>query len=76
MDGSRCILQVRGERPFFSKKYNIEKHPNYRYLSDFNPKNAFDVQKYLSTELKLKADDVYDVIEIDLTDEPQHSVAV
>jgi len=70
MDGSKCILQVRGERPFLSRKYDIEKHPNYRYLADFDKKNAFDPEKYLSTQLKLKPDDVYEVIEIDLTDEP------
>ena len=69
MDGERCILQVRGERPFLSKKYDIEKHPNYRYLSDFHQKNAFDVEKYLSARLKLRKDDVYVVAEIDLSAE-------
>ena len=69
MDGSKCILQVRGERPFFSRKYDIEKHPNYYRLADFDKKNFFDVEKYLSTKLKLKPDDVYEVMEIDLSDE-------
>jgi type IV secretion system protein VirD4 len=67
MDGSKCILQIRGERPFLSKKYDITKHKNYRYLSDFSKKNTFNVGKYLSTRLKLKPEDVYNVMEIDLT---------
>jgi len=69
MDGAKCILQVRGERPFLSRKYDIEKHPNYRYLADFDKKNSFDTEKYLSTQLKLKADDVFNVTEIDMQDE-------
>jgi len=69
MDGERCILQVRGERPFLSRKYNIEKHPNYRFLSDHDPKQHFDVGKYLSSRLKLRKDDVYVVAEIDVTEE-------
>lgn len=47
MDGGKCLLQVRGVRPFLSKKYDITQHPNYKYLSDFNPKNTFDIEKYL-----------------------------
>jgi type IV secretion system protein VirD4 len=69
MDGERCILQVRGERPFLSRKYNIEKHPNYRYLADSDPKYTFDIEKYLSSRLKLKKDDVYIVAEVDMTEE-------
>ena len=69
MDGAKCILQVRGERPFFSRKYDIEKHPNYCHLADFDEKNFLDVEKYLSPKLKLKPDDVYEVMEIDLSDE-------
>ena len=49
MDGSKCILQVQGVRPFFSDKYDITKHPQYKYLSDYDPKNAFDIAKYLRT---------------------------
>jgi len=67
MDGAKCILQIRGERPFFSRKYDIEKHPNYRYLSDFDPKNAFNIKEYLSTKLKTKPNDVYSTHEIDLS---------
>ena len=51
----KCLLQVRGVRPFLSKKYDITKHPNYKYLSDFNPKNTFDIEKYLSTRLESEA---------------------
>ena len=69
MDGERCILQVKGERPFLSRKYNIEKHPNYRYLADSDPKYTFDIGKYLSSRLKLRKDDVYIVAEIDMTEE-------
>ena len=69
MDGSQCILQIRGERPFLSKKYDIEKHKNYRHLADFDKKNTFDVPAFLSTKLKLKPKDVYDVIEIDMSNE-------
>jgi len=65
MDGSKCILQVRGERPFFSSKYDIEKHPNYKYLADFDSRNTFNIEKYLSTKLKLKPNDVYDVFVFD-----------
>ena len=64
MDGSKCILQVRGERPFLSRKYDITKHPNYRFLADSDKKHTFDIEKYLSTQLKLKPDDVYDVMKL------------
>ena len=65
LDGGKCILQVRGLRPFLSDKYDITKHPNYKYLSDADPKNTFDVEKYMSHRLKLKADEEYNVYEID-----------
>ncbi len=61
LDGGKCILQLRGVRPFLSDKYDITKHPNYKYLSDANPRNAFDIEKYLSTRLVPKADEVYEV---------------
>ncbi len=64
LDGGKCILQLRGVRPFLSDKYDITKHPNYKYLSDANEKNTFDVEKYLSTKLKTKPDETYDVYEI------------
>ncbi len=65
MDGSMCVLQVQGVRPFFSKKYDITKHPQYRSLSDFNRKNAFDVAKYLHHRLALRPDDVYEYTEVE-----------
>ena len=69
LDGGKCILQVRGLRPFLSDKYDITKHPNYKYLSDADKRNTFDVEKYMSHRLKLKADEEYDVYEIDEADD-------
>lgn len=69
MDGGKCILQLRGVRPFFSDKYDITKHPKYKYLSDFDKKNAFDIEKFLSTKLKLKGNDVYEVYDLSKEEE-------
>ena len=69
MDGGKCILQLRGVRPFFSDKYDITKHPKYKYLSDFDKKNAFDIEKFLSTKLKLKGSDVYEVYDMSKEEE-------
>ena len=63
LDGGKCILQLRGVRPFLSDKYDITRHPNYKYLSDANPRNSFDIEKYLSTRLVPKADEVYEVFD-------------
>jgi type IV secretion system protein VirD4 len=63
MNGSKCVLQLRGVRPFLSDKYDITQHPNYKYTSDFDKKYTFDIEKYLNRRMKLKADDEYDVIE-------------
>ena len=68
LDGGKCILQLRGVRPFMSNKYDITKHPNYKYLSDADDRNYFDVEKYLSTRLKTKPDDVYEVFEVNESD--------
>ena len=65
MDGGRCILQLRGVRPFLSDKYDITKHPNFKYTADADPKNAFDIEAFLSARLKLKPNEVYDVYEVD-----------
>ena len=70
MKGDKCILQLRGVRPFFSDKYDITQHPNYRFLSDDNPKNIFNIEKFLSHKLTLKPDDEYATYEINLGDEP------
>ena len=63
MNGGKCILQLRGVRPFLSDKYDITRHPNYKYTSDYDKKYTFDIGKYLSRRMKLRADDEYDVIE-------------
>ncbi|SCY10985.1 VirD4-like conjugal transfer protein, CD1115 family [Butyrivibrio sp. INlla14] len=62
MDGSKCIVQVRGVRPFFSDKYDLTQHPNYHLTADASKKNYFDVEKYLHHRMTLKADDEYEVI--------------
>ena len=69
MDGGKCILQLRGVRPFLSSKYDLTQHPNYRYTSDANPKYAFSIEKYLSTGLKLREDDTYAVYEVDVDED-------
>ena len=66
LDGGKCILQLRGVRPFLSDKYDLTRHPLYKYLSDSDKKNAFDIERFLSTRLKPKSDDVYDVYEVDV----------
>jgi type IV secretion system protein VirD4 len=66
MDSGKCILQVRGVRPFFSSKYDITKHKRYRQLADFNKRLTFDIEKYMAHNLKLRADDVIEVHEIDM----------
>ena len=75
MDGGMCILQVRGIRPFFSKKYDITKHPNYKYLSDADKKNTFDVERYIRAQRKKKRtpavvepEEPFDLYDIDLSD--------
>ena len=67
LDGGKCILQLRGVRPFKSDKYDITQHPQYKYLSDANPKNAFDIEKYLKCRLKVKPDEKYEVFEVDVS---------
>ena len=69
MSGNKCILQLRGVRPFLSDKYDITRHPNYKYLSDANPNNAFIIERFLSTKLKLKPTDTFVTYETTETDE-------
>ena len=71
MNGNKCILQLRGVRPFLSDKYDITRHPNYRYLSDADPKNAFDIEKFLSCKLKVNPTDTFEVFETDTSEELQ-----
>ena len=70
MDGGKCILQLRGVRPFFSDKYDITKHPKYKYLSDADPKNAFDMEKHIKRRPAIvKPDEVFDYYEIDVQED-------
>ena len=69
LDGGKCILQLRGVRPFLSEKYDITKHPNYKYLSDADRRNTFDIEKFLSTKLKVKPEETYDSYEVAVTEE-------
>ena len=71
MDGGKCILQLRGVRPFFSDKFDITKHPKYKYLSDFDKKNTFDIEQFLKRQRRpavVKLDTVFDYYEIDEAD--------
>ena len=65
MDGGKCILQLRGVRPFLSDKYDITRHPNFKYIADADKRNTFDIEAFLSARLKLKPDEVCDVYEVD-----------
>ena len=76
MDGGKCILQMRGVRPFLSSKYDITRHPHYRQLSDHDKKNAFDIERFLSTRLRLKSDDEVDVFEIVVDDEDEYDLVI
>ena len=69
MDGGKCILQLRGVRPFLSDKFDITQHPLYKYLADHDKKNAFDIARFLSTRLKPRPNEVYDVFEVDVSEE-------
>lgn len=68
MDGGKCLLQIRGVRPFLSRKYDITRHPNYKYLSDYAPKNAFDIEKFLSTKLPMRPGELYRNYEVTAED--------
>jgi type IV secretion system protein VirD4 len=70
LDGGKCILQLRGVRPFLSKKYDITRHPLYKHLADFDKRNAFNIESYLSTKLKVKPDDVFNVYNAELEEPP------
>ena len=70
MDGNKCILQLRGLRPFFSPKYDLKKHPNYRYTAEYDSKrNAFHLERLLTRRLRLKPEEEYTVYEVDASDE-------
>ena len=65
LDGGKCILQLRGVRPFLSDKYNLTQHPNYKLTSDYDPKNTFDIEKYLNRKEKINPNDEFVVIDAD-----------
>ena len=71
LDGGKCILQLRGVRPFLSDKFDITRHPNYRFLADADKKNTFDIMRFLSTRLKPKPSEVYDVYEVDVSEDDE-----
>ena len=73
MDGGKCILQLRGVRPFLSDKFDITQHPLYKYLADHDKKNAFDIARFLSTRLKPRPNEVCDVFEVDVSEEDPSS---
>ena len=66
LDGSKCILQLRGVRPFLSSKYDLTKHPNYYLTGDCDKKDLFDIEKYLNRKMKLKPEDEYVVVNADV----------
>lgn len=80
MDGGKCIVRIRGVRPFLSDKYDITKHPNYKYLSDFDKKNEFDIEKYirnrghLVVKPEMEIDRVIDLSALNFTDEPEDGI--
>ena len=65
LDGGKCILQLRGVRPFLSDKYDLTQHPNYKYTSDYDKRNTFDIEKFLDRKLKLRKSDVFTVVDAD-----------
>ena len=76
MDGSKCILQLRGVRPFLSDKFDITKHKRYKELADYDKKNEFDVEKYLSHRLRLTENTEFEMWEVTVTEEDISALAV
>ena len=74
MDGGKCILQLRGVRPFLSDKYDITAHPNYRYLSDSDPRNAFNIETHLHRQMRLRLEEESQVWEMDVTEEDEQAL--
>ena len=65
LDGGKCILQLRGVHPFLSDKYDLTQHPNYKYTSDYDPKNALDIEKFLNRKEKIHPDDTFIMVDAD-----------
>lgn len=74
MDGNKCILQLRGVRPFFSDKFDITKHKRYKELADYDKKNTFDVEKFISHELVMPVTEEFVEYEVELTDETEGTI--
>jgi len=74
MDGNKCILQFRGLRPFLSLKFDLKKHPNYKFMAEANKRYAFDPARLISTKLEVRPDDVFTVYEADAQNEAPTSV--
>ena len=67
MDGGKCIFMLRGVRPFLSDKYDLTKHPNYKYTADADKRNVFDIERYIRKQkVVVKPNDIFDVYELDL----------
>lgn len=75
MDGNKCILQVRGVRPFLSDKFDITKHKRYKELADYDDRNAFDVERYINRYLQMGVNEEFDTYEVEVTDEEVAEVA-
>ena len=65
LDGGKCILQLRGVRPFLSDKYDLTQHPNYKLTSDYDSKNALDIEKFLNRKEKIHPDDTFITVDAD-----------
>mgnify|MGYP002512401178 FL=1 len=63
LDGGKCILQLRGVRPFLSDKYDLTQHPNYKYTSDYDKRNTFDIEKFLNHKMRLRKGEVFTVVD-------------
>ena len=68
MDGNKCILQLRGVRPFFSDKYDVTRHPNYRYTAEADPKRTFNIQKFVKSKATFQPDDICEIYEINFAE--------
>ncbi|GAU79894.1 hypothetical protein [Fusibacter sp. 3D3] len=66
MDSSKCVLQLRGVRPFLSSKFDITKHEHYKWLGDFDRKNNYDIEKQMKTDLRFRRNQMVDMMEIDI----------
>ena len=68
LDGSKCVLQLRGVRPFLSDKYDLTQHPNFKYTADYDKRLIFDIVRFIDHQMKLRAEEEYEVIKVDASD--------